>query len=150
MTDDSKIVITYDHDEGLIHKFNPETGITTHEFTKEKVAAYWAAKKISFAIRYENSPEFRDKVDRGRYLQLYQRLKYEYDQEFKAKKIATALQFNKDNKEKHAEACKKYKEKNNDKLAEYRRNYYQTVIKPKKLAEKQAKLNQQTQQAQQV
>lgn len=143
MTDNNKLVITYDHENGLIHTYNPETGITTHEFTKERVAEYWAAKKISFAIRYENCPIFKDKVDRGRYLQIYQKLKYEYDEEFKAKKIAAAKKYNEENKEKRAEDQKIYKKVNADKVNEKRREYYHNVIKPKRLAEK-ARLAQQT------
>jgi hypothetical protein len=145
MTDNNELVITYDHEDGLVHTYDPKTGITTHEFTKERVAEYWAAKKISFAIRYENCPIFKDKVDRGRYLQIYQKLKYEYDEEFKAKKIANAKKYNEENKEKQAEAHKKYKKNNADKINEQRRIHYHNVIKPRRLAEKE-RLAQQAQQ----
>lgn len=108
-----------------------------HETYKKKFTPEeWNKKKEYFIGRYAGDKEFKQIIDRGRYMAIYQRMKYECDKEYAERKKATALKYNKENPEKHNDASKKYQKNNSEKVNEYRRNYYKDVIKPKREAEK--------------
>ena len=109
-----------------------------HETYKKKFTnEEWNKKKEYFINRYAGDKEFKQIIDRGRYMAIYQRMKYECDKEYAEKKKATALKYNKENPEKHNEAAKKYQKNNADKVSEYRKNYYINILKPRRQKEQQ-------------
>ncbi len=67
----------------------------------------------------------------------YRRAKYASDEEFRKKKLERDKQYKKENKDKVKLWNSNYLNSHRDEYNAYKRNYYQTVIKPKRELEKQ-------------
>ncbi len=73
---------------------------------------------------------------KNEYNRLYYKNKYSTDEEFKKKKLERDKQYQKENKDKVKIWRSNFRDSHREEYNAYKRNYYHTVIKPKKELEK--------------
>ncbi len=77
------------------------------------------------------------RLKKNEYNRLYQKNKYAKDEEFRKKKLEKDKQYHKENKDKVKIWQANFRESHREEYNEYKRNYYHTVIKPKRELKKQ-------------
>jgi hypothetical protein len=78
---------------------------------------------------------------KNEYNRVYYKNKYSNDEEFRKKKLEKDKQYQRENKDKVKVWHSNYLNSHREEYNAYKRNYYQTVIKPKRELEKQIKIS---------